>query len=37
MLSHRKPLAQIKEREKKPPSRLLKNIYYKAKASLMSF
>ena len=36
MLSHRKTLAQIQEREKWPP-RLLKNIHYKAKSSLMIF
>ena len=31
MPSHRKKPVQIKEREKWPPSRHLKNIYYKAK------
>ena len=37
MLSHRKTHVQTKEREKWPPSRLLKNISYKAKSSLMFF
>ena len=37
MLGHRKTLAQIKEREKWPPSRHLKSIYYKAKSSLVLF
>ena len=37
MLSYRKTLAQIKEREKWTPSRLLKDIHYKATEAKSSY